>query len=81
MSSDYLSVREVAKRLGKEPASIRKLITARELKAVNLGSSKQVRMRIRPEWVAEFEQSRLVKEPAPPAPRRRKFAKPPVEYI
>lgn len=78
--SDYLSLRQVAAKLGKRLEAVRNWIEKGELKAVNLGSGKQVRLGVRLEWIAEFERQRLV-DPRPARPSRRKFDPPIVEYV
>ena len=77
--ADYLSVCQVAAKMGKRPATIRKWIATRELKAVNLGTKLRPRMKVRPVWIEDFERSRMPQEPT--AVCRRKIAKPAVEYV
>lgn len=76
--SEYLTPCQVAKRLGKRVETIREWISKGELRATNLGKS-QVRMRVRPEWIADFERSRMAIPPAKQG--RSKISKPPVEYV
>lgn len=69
--SDYLSVRDVAKKLGKDPASIRQWVKSGELRAVNRGSAKRVRLGIKPEWIELWEREKSVQADVP-VPRSRK---------
>lgn len=77
--SEYLSPCQVAKRLGKRVETVRNWIASGELKATNLGGERQVRMRVKVEWLESFERSRMAV--APTQQSRRKFGKPAVEYV
>lgn len=77
--SDYLTPCEVAAKLGKRVSTIKKWITSRELKAVNLGTKLRPLWRVRPVWIEDFERSRM---PATAEQvHRRKINKPAVEYV
>lgn len=69
-----MSPAEVARVLNLKPASVRTLILAGKLKAINTGV-KSSRYRIKPEHLEEFMQSRSTvayAEPRSTGPRRRK---------
>jgi excisionase family DNA binding protein len=54
----WLTVAEVAARLGKSPSHVRNLIRRGEITYANLGTGKRPDYAIRPEWVAAFVESR-----------------------
>jgi excisionase family DNA binding protein len=59
----WLTVAECAERLGKSPTHVRNLIKSGALKAADLSAgTKQQRAdyAVRPEWLAEFVESRIV---------------------
>jgi excisionase family DNA binding protein len=54
----WLTVAEVAQRLGKSPSHVRNLIRRGEITYANLGTGKRPDYAIRPEWVTAFVESR-----------------------
>ena len=68
-----LTVQEVAKRLDVSQQRVLYFIALGSLRAFNVSNgNERPRWRITPEALAEFEERKSNKPPAPPAPRRRK---------
>jgi hypothetical protein len=56
----WLTVAECAERLGKSPTHVRNLIKSGALKAADLSTGARPDYAVRPEWLAEFVESRIV---------------------